>query len=439
MTAGSPALLLVIRGGAATLGGVMATKPSSPLGARRQAAGYTQERFAEELGVDRSTVGRWERGVQAPLPWQRPDIATALKITLDQLDNLLREPAPGFDIPVVTELHTLASSYTASLEPLRRVVLGRSRTTHVEPPALSDAAASAKMNEAHRLYQSADYDGTADLLPALVQQFDSFVGGTNGHVDPSQARIAAATYIAAAKLATKQADAGLAWVTADRALRLAAASGHHGLVGAANYQVACALLRAGHDSDAEQVAAGAADDMLTYVADELAGQQQREMISARGALLLLSAILAARRGGGTDAQRYLSAARQLAEQLGVDGNWLWTAFGPTNVAIHEVAVRIDLGDTKQAMELGTAIDTDGLPNVLAGRRSQVHLDLARASVQQGEDSRAVLHLLEAERVAAQAISRNAVVRSLLNTLLARERRGSTPGLRALVIRADVLQ
>jgi tetratricopeptide (TPR) repeat protein len=42
------------------------------------------------LGVDRSTVGRWERGVQAPLPWQRPDIATALKITLDQLDSLLQ-------------------------------------------------------------------------------------------------------------------------------------------------------------------------------------------------------------------------------------------------------------------------------------------------------------------------------------------------------------
>jgi transcriptional regulator with XRE-family HTH domain/tetratricopeptide (TPR) repeat protein len=85
-------LLLVIRGGAATLGGVMATKPSSPLAHARQAAGYTQERFAEELGVDRSTVGRWERGVQAPLPWQRPDIATALKITLDQLDSLLPEP-----------------------------------------------------------------------------------------------------------------------------------------------------------------------------------------------------------------------------------------------------------------------------------------------------------------------------------------------------------
>lgn len=48
---------------------------------------------------------------------------------------------------------------------------------------------------------------------------------------------------------------------------------------------------------------------------------------------------------------------------------------------------------------------------------------------------AVLHLLEAERVATQAISRNAVACAILTTLLGRERKGSTPGLRALADRA----
>src|SRR6266487_2882576 len=55
----------------------MAGQPSSPLADIRMAAGYTQEGFAEKLGVDRSTVGRWERGVQYPQPWQRPDLAAA--------------------------------------------------------------------------------------------------------------------------------------------------------------------------------------------------------------------------------------------------------------------------------------------------------------------------------------------------------------------------
>ena len=47
----------------------MATQPSSQLADCRHAAGYTQETFAETLGVDRTTVGRWERGkVNLPRP-----------------------------------------------------------------------------------------------------------------------------------------------------------------------------------------------------------------------------------------------------------------------------------------------------------------------------------------------------------------------------------
>ena len=79
-----------------------------------------------------------------------------------------------------------------------------------------------------------------------------------------------------------------------------------------------------------------------------------------------------------------------------------------------------------------------MPRVLTGRRSQVHLDLARAAASQADDSLAVLHLLESERVAAQSVSRNSVARSLLESLLARERRSATPGLRALATRAEVL-
>ena len=80
-----------------------------------------------------------------------------------------------------------------------------------------------------------------------------------------------------------------------------------------------------------------------------------------------------------------------------------------------------------------------MPPSMTTRRSQVHLDLARAAARQGDDRLAVLHLLEGERVAAQAISRNASARSLVSELLARERKGATPGLRALANRADVLR
>ncbi|NKQ55588.1 helix-turn-helix transcriptional regulator [Amycolatopsis sp. K13G38] len=63
------------------------------LAARRAGLGYTQERFAEAVGVERSTVWRWENGAVAPLPEHCPRIRAVLGLTPAQLDELLRETA----------------------------------------------------------------------------------------------------------------------------------------------------------------------------------------------------------------------------------------------------------------------------------------------------------------------------------------------------------
>ena|SRR5947207_15203762 len=54
---------------------------------RRKTIGYTQEKFAEELGVDRTTVVRWERAESEPQPWQRPKLAALLKVSPEELDR----------------------------------------------------------------------------------------------------------------------------------------------------------------------------------------------------------------------------------------------------------------------------------------------------------------------------------------------------------------
>ncbi|GLY71359.1 helix-turn-helix transcriptional regulator [Amycolatopsis taiwanensis] len=56
---------------------------------RRKSAGYTQEKLAERLGVERSTVVRWERAETEPQPWVRPKLAAALGVPLDELQVLL--------------------------------------------------------------------------------------------------------------------------------------------------------------------------------------------------------------------------------------------------------------------------------------------------------------------------------------------------------------
>ncbi len=58
---------------------------------RRKAVGLSQEALADRLGVERSTVIRWESGETEPQPWIRPKIMTELHVSLEQLDELLAE------------------------------------------------------------------------------------------------------------------------------------------------------------------------------------------------------------------------------------------------------------------------------------------------------------------------------------------------------------
>jgi transcriptional regulator with XRE-family HTH domain len=59
------------------------------LALRRKAVGLSQEQLAERLGVDRSTVVRWESGETLPQPWLRPKIARALQVSVAHLGDLL--------------------------------------------------------------------------------------------------------------------------------------------------------------------------------------------------------------------------------------------------------------------------------------------------------------------------------------------------------------
>jgi hypothetical protein len=41
---------------------------------------------------------------------------------------------------------------------------------------------------------------------------------------------------------------------------------------------------------------------------------------------------------------------------------MWTAFGPTNVAIHRVSTAMELGDVQVAVDLGPSLDTSACPS-----------------------------------------------------------------------------
>lgn len=68
------------------------------LPARRKAAGFTQETFAEELGATRSALAAWETGAAWPSAAILPAIADLLLCTID---DLYKEPGP--EAPPISE------------------------------------------------------------------------------------------------------------------------------------------------------------------------------------------------------------------------------------------------------------------------------------------------------------------------------------------------
>jgi DNA-binding XRE family transcriptional regulator len=64
---------------------------------RREIVGHTQETLAEFVGVEPTTVGRWERGETSPQPWSRPKLAEALAVSVEQLNTMLAEGQPVAD------------------------------------------------------------------------------------------------------------------------------------------------------------------------------------------------------------------------------------------------------------------------------------------------------------------------------------------------------
>ncbi|MET7965447.1 helix-turn-helix transcriptional regulator [Micromonospora sp. NPDC005305] len=401
---------------------------------RRKALGFSQERLAELLGVERSTVVRWENVETDPQPWHRTRIASALGVTLEQLDDMLVDVSvPAHRGQAMGDDARSAPSGAARPELLSglRTFLTSYLTAPGGPmPSIADVRRG--VGRVHNLYQRASYTSAARLLPDVLSQATAMTGHASGLHRSSAFRLLAAAYIAASKLAAKVGDGDTALLTADRASTAARLADDQGLAAVAAYQAACGLMRLpGRADDAEQIVLGSVN--------RLGAVDDPDLLSAQGALLLLAAVMAAGKGSSKEAGQFLAQAQDLAAALGSDRNRLWTGFGPTNVIIHAVSAAVRAGNTDQALEIGSRLDTSRLPAVLVGRRAQVHVDMAAAAfISSGDRSVSVLHLLEAERVGAEVVYANVQARTLLLDLLAKERRAPTPGLRPLAERAGLL-
>lgn len=134
------------------------------------------------------------------------------------------------------------------------------------------------------------------------------------------------------------------------------------------------------------------------------------MVSVYGSLFLAGSMAAARIHDRSTAARYLAESDRLAQVLGADGNHLWTSFGPTNVAIHRAATALELGDIQIAMDLGSTVDTSGLP---IERRVRHAMGTAKALSLVARSDDALGLLLDTERLAPEQVQRHMMGRQLV--------------------------
>jgi hypothetical protein len=205
-------------------------------------------------------------------------------------------------------------------------------------------------------------------------------------------RLLAGLYQAIAAMMAKLGEVAAAWVAADRSTFAATESGDIVLAAAGSFRLGHAFLNAGKLDEAAR-----AVDLAAAAVETVAQTGDADATALWGALNLARAIAAAR---GRDRDAALSAiarAQDAAERLGpdyVDGRFD-TEFGARNVALHAVAVAVELGDAAEAVRLASDLHTVGLS---AERRARLLVDLARAHTQRRRGGAAVSALEEAERL-----------------------------------------
>src|SRR5215472_1085853 len=186
-------------------------------------------------------------------------------------------------------------------------------------------------------------------------------------------------------------------------------AGNAMLVAAGAFRLVLVFLAARHYDQAEETARTAAE-ALQAQADE----HDPQAMSLWGGLTLQRAVAASRINDPDAAYGHLTQAAQVATRLGEGRNDYNTEFGPANVALHEIAIAVELGDAGRALRAAASVDSSGLS---AERRARMLIDVARAHAQRRQVGEAVAALREAEQITPEQVRGHELVRQLISDLL----------------------
>lgn len=360
--------------------------------------GLSQREFAPLIDRSEAWLSQVERGVRPVKSLEVIDkIARVLDVPLANLAPTAPKVAAEERPPGAVPLRLLLSANYAL-----RAALGKN-------PEHDIAILRADTDWAWTLAHESRYEELVALLETLLPRLEAASGSSEAtEVFALLARSYHACAAALAKL--QQFDA--AWVAADRAISDAGRAGDPLLMAEGAFRLTLVFQGARQFDQAEHTATTASTAL-----ESLVERGSPEALSVYGALTLQLAVIAARTERATEARRNLDRAREVAERLGADRNDYHTEFGPTNVALHEVAVAVDLGDAGEAVRRAEGIDASKLS---AERRGRVLIDVARAWTQRRNVERALAALEDAERITPEQVYNHRLVHTMVTDLLRME-------------------
>ncbi|MFE3560403.1 helix-turn-helix domain-containing protein [Streptomyces sp. NPDC059193] len=355
----------------------MADHIGQRIASRRQARRMTQADLARESHVSLPMIKGCERGVRTPGPSTLEAIATALGVDASRLD-----PA---HVGSSRRAHAALPSISAAIA---------GYDIPLAAPGRARAQLRADVDTVVGWRLSAQYGLIAARAPGLLGDVLAHLHSASGIRRAETARLVVATARAADAVAYKFGAHDLSARLIDVMRWAAVRADDPDLLAAVAYVRAETFLAA----RAHQ----AGRITLEQALDSGPAPKSPQSAATRGALHMRTAVIAARAADPDGAHGHLREARRLAEKL-PERIYLGTAFGPSSVRIHEVAVSVSLGRDHIGHVLDLAREWRPGEEIPAERRSGFWIEVARAQLWSGNPDGAFESLKEARKHAPQHV------------------------------------
>lgn len=381
--------------------------PDLPIGDRirhyRRRRGTQQDVLAGLVGITPDYLGQIERGLKVPTVNVLHLIARELGVPTAAL--LSDTPAPAPSVVDTTE-----PSIVQAL-----MGFGPPRAAEPCPPPLLRE----RVESAWRMWQSSPtrFTDAGGVLPALIGDVEHAARANRSEPEAHREvlRAAADLYFLLRSYLRRTGRVDLSLMAADRAVRAAEDADDPLRIAAAQWNLGHVLLAAGEPDGAEQIALQGAEAMHE-LAEASADLRAKAM---EGALQLVAVIAASRRRQWWAARDRLHDLAAPVARITGEGNVMWTAFGPTNVELHDVSVSMEAGDAAEGLHRADEIDTR--PLLSREREFTFTLEVARCYDLRREDAAVLLYLLDLEQMAPEDLARAPLARDMVLGLMRRAR------------------